>query len=34
VQVTFDVMGVGAQGPSAESGDKMQMKKMPSDMKM
>jgi periplasmic copper chaperone A len=33
VQVTFDIMGVGAQGPSAESGDKMQ-KKMPSDMKM
>jgi periplasmic copper chaperone A len=34
VQVTFDVMGVGAQGPSAEPGSKMQMKKMPSDMKM
>jgi len=31
VQVTFDVMGVGAQGPAADSGSKMQMKK---DMKM
>jgi periplasmic copper chaperone A len=30
-QITLDVMGVGAQGPSAESGGKMQMKK---DMKM
>ena len=31
VQVTFDVMGVGAQGPAASSGGQMQMKK---DMKM
>ena len=31
VQVTFDVMGVGAQGPAADPGSKMQMKK---DMKM
>ena len=31
VQVTFDVMGVGAQGPAAGSGGQMQMKK---DMKM
>ncbi len=31
VQVTFDVMAVGAQGPAANSGSKMQMKK---DMKM
>jgi copper(I)-binding protein len=31
VQVSFDVMGVGAQGPGADSGNKMQMKK---DMKM
>jgi periplasmic copper chaperone A len=30
-QITLDVMGVGAQGPSTESGGKMQMKK---DMKM
>ena len=34
VPVSFDVMGVGAQGPAASSGDKMQMKKMPKDMKM
>ena len=34
VPVSFDVMGVGAQGPGASSGDKMQMKKMPKDMKM
>src|SRR5262249_49497529 len=26
VQVSFDVMGVGAQGPGADSGNKMQMK--------
>jgi copper(I)-binding protein len=31
VPVSFDVMGVGAQGPAADSGSKMQMKK---DMKM
>ena len=31
VQVTFDVMGVGAQGPAASSGGEMKMKK---DMKM
>jgi copper(I)-binding protein len=34
VPVSFDVMGVGAQGPAASSGEKMQMKKMPKDMKM
>jgi copper(I)-binding protein len=31
VQVSFDVMGVGAQGPGAGAGDKMQMNNM--DMK-
>jgi copper(I)-binding protein len=31
VPVSFDVMGVGAQGPAVDSGSKMQMKK---DMKM
>jgi copper(I)-binding protein len=31
VQATFDVMGVGAQGPAASSGGQMKMKK---DMKM
>ena len=31
VPVTFEVMGVGAQGPGSDSGSKMQMKK---DMKM
>ena len=33
VQVTFDVMGVGAQGPAASSGGEMKMK-MKKDMKM
>jgi copper(I)-binding protein len=36
VQVSFEVEGVGAQGPMGASGGSMQMKKMPdhSDMKM
>jgi hypothetical protein len=36
VQVSLDVQGVGAQGPAAagSSGGKMEMKKMPSGMKM
>jgi periplasmic copper chaperone A len=34
VPVSFDVMGVGSQGPAASSGGEMKMKKMPADMKM
>src|SRR5476649_307499 len=36
VQISLDVQGIGAQGPAGadSSGDKMDMKKMPSGMKM
>jgi copper(I)-binding protein len=36
VQISLDVQGIGAQGPAGadRSGDKMEMKKMPSGMKM